>query len=119
MIQPRTIVAVSDNTGARRVLCIRVLGRRVALLGQSLIGVVKASTPSITVKRAEIVRAVVVRRKKGKSRRDGTCIRFSGNAVVLINADGNPRGSRVFGPIVKELRSQNFSKIVSLSPEIV
>jgi large subunit ribosomal protein L14 len=119
MIQPQTCVKVADNTGAQKLICIRVLGRRRARLGGTIIAVVKESLPNISIRRSEIVRAVVVRRRKGAHRINGTFIRFDENAVVIINKDGNPRRSRIFGPVARELRGNNFTKIISLAPEII
>ena len=119
MIQPKSYLKVADNTGARKLICIRVLGGCRARLGDIIIAVVKEALPNISIRRSEIVRAVLVRTRKEVQRINGSCIRFDENAAVLINKDGNPRGSRVFGPVVRELRDCNFSKIVSLAPEVI
>nr|ARO91305.1 50S ribosomal protein L14 [Rhodochaete parvula]ASK39618.1 ribosomal protein L14 [Rhodochaete parvula] len=122
MIQPQTCLNVADNSGARKLMCIRVLGSSnplYASIGDVIIGVVKDASPNMLVKRSDVVRAVIVRTKKTLRRRDGISIRFDDNAAVIINKDNNPRGTRVFGPIAKELRDNNFLKIVSLAPEVV
>lgn len=119
MIQPQTYLSVADNTGARELICIRVLRKRYARVGDIIIAVVKEALPNISIKRSEIVRAVVVRTRNKTKRANGSQICFSDNAAVLINKDGNPRGSRVFGPIARELRDCNFTKIVSLAPEVI
>ena len=121
MIQPQTILNVADNTGAKKILCIRVLGgnKKYANIGDIIIGVVKESLPRMSVKRSDIVRAVVVRTRKTISRKNGTCICFDDNAAVLINAQNNPRGTRVFGPIAREIRDRNFTRVVSLAPEVL
>jgi large subunit ribosomal protein L14 len=121
MIQPQTILTVADNTGARKIMCIRVLGgnRKYARVGDTIIGVVKESIPNMPVKRSDIVRAIVVRTKKAIRRNDGMFIRFDDNAAVIVNLDSNPKGTRVFGPVAREIRDKNFSKIVSLAPEVL
>lgn len=119
MIQPQTRLNVADNSGARKIICIRVMGSKYASLGDSIVAVVKESLPNITIRRSEVVRAVVVRVRQTVRRIDGRCIRFDENAAVIINTEGSPRASRVFGPIAQEVREQNFSKIVSISSEIV
>lgn len=119
MIQPKSYLKVADNTGARKLICIRVLGGCRASLGDLIIAVVKEALPNISVRRSEIVRAVLVRTRKEVQRINGSWIRFDENAAVIVNKDGNPRGSRVFGPVVRELRDRNFSKIVSLAPEVI
>jgi large subunit ribosomal protein L14 len=122
MIQQETRVKVADNTGARQLLIIKVLGgsgRRYASLGDVVVGTVKEAIPGSSVKKGEVVRAVVVRTKKEKRRPDGTYIKFDENAVVLIDNAMNPRGTRIFGPVARELRQKNFMKIVSLSPEVL
>jgi large subunit ribosomal protein L16 len=119
MIQPQTYVKAVDNTGARQLICIRVLGGCQARLGEIIVAVVKESLPNITIKRSEVVIAVVVRICRTTQRINGSQIRFDDNAVVVINKDGNPRGSRVFGPVARELRDKNFTKIVSLAPEVI
>jgi large subunit ribosomal protein L14 len=121
MIQTQTYLNVADNSGAKKIMCIKVLGgnRRYARLGDIIIGVVKDASPNMNVKRSDIVRAVVMRTKKTVRRIDGMTIRFDDNAVVIINKENNPRGTRVFGPIARELRDKDFSKIVSLAPEVL
>jgi large subunit ribosomal protein L14 len=122
VIQPQTIVKVADNTGAREILCIRVTGgsqRRYARVGDVITGAVKVATPGGTVKKGEVVQAVVVRTAKEYRRRDGSYIRFDENAAVLLNPQNNPRGTRIFGPVARELRERNFMKIVSLAPEVL
>nr|ARW63777.1 ribosomal protein L14 [Chondria sp. (in: red algae)] len=122
MIQTQTYLNIADNSGARRIMCIQVLGTNnpsYAKIGDIIIGVVKDASPNMPVKRSDIVRAVIVRTKKTLRRTDGMSIRFDDNAAVIINKDNNPRGTRVFGPIAKELRDKNFAKIISLAPEVV
>ena len=122
MIQQETRLKVADNTGAREVLCIRVLGgsgRRYASIGDVIVGTVKNAIPASNVKKGDVVKAVVVRVRKEKRRPDGTYIRFDDNACVLINDQGNPRGTRIFGPVGRELRDQRFMRIVSLAPEVI
>ena len=121
MIQPQTYLTVADNTGAKKLMCIRVLGnnRKYANIGDIIIGVVKDALPNMAIKRSNVVRAVVVRTKKTVKRADGMAIRFDDNAAVIINAENNPRGTRVFGPVARELREKNFTKIISLANEVV
>jgi large subunit ribosomal protein L14 len=122
MIQPQTYLRVADNTGARELMCIRVLGggkQRAATVGDVIIAVVKEATPNMVIKRSDIVRAVIVRTRKNVRRPNGTSIRFDENAAVIINKENNPRGSRVFGPVARELRDGNFTKIISLAPEVL
>ena len=122
MIQQETRCKVADNTGAKEVLCIRVLGgshRRYARVGDVIVGTVKTATPQGAVRKGEVVRAVVVRTKKPYGRNDGTSIAFDENAAVIIDAASNPRGTRIFGPVARELREKNFMKIVSLAPEVL
>ena len=121
MIQPQTYLTVADNTGAKKVMCIRVLGnnRKYANVGDIIIGVVKDALPNMAVKRSSIVRAVVVRTRKTIKRKDGMAVRFDDNAAVIINAENNPRGTRVFGPIARELKDKGFTKIISLAPEVL
>lgn len=121
MIQQESYLNVADNSGARKLMCIRVLGgnRRYANVGDVIIAVVKDAIPNMAVKKSDVVRAVVVRTKKGLRRSSGMSIRFDDNAAVIINQDGNPRGTRVFGPVARELRDKNFTKIVSLAPEVL
>jgi large subunit ribosomal protein L14 len=122
MIQQESRLRVADNTGARELLCIRVLGgsrRRYATVGDVIVGTVKAAQPGGAVKKGDVVRAVVVRTKKRFSRTDGTAIAFDENACVIIDPARNPRGTRIFGPVARELRDANFMKIVSLAPEVL
>jgi large subunit ribosomal protein L14 len=121
MIQPQTLLNVADNTGAKQVMCIRILGsnRRYASIGDVIIAVIKDAIPNLPTKRSDIIRAVVVRTRKTIRRKDGLSIRFDDNAVVIINNDNNPKGTRIFGPIAREIRDKNFSKIVSLAQEVV
>jgi large subunit ribosomal protein L14 len=122
MIQQESRLKVADNTGAREVLCIRVLGgsgRRYASIGDVIVGTVKNAIPASNVKKGDVVKAVVVRVRKEKRRPDGTYIRFDDNACVLINEQRNPRGTRIFGPVGRELRERKFMKIVSLAPEVL
>ena len=121
MIYPQTILTVADNTGAKKVMCIRILGgnKKYAEIGDTIIAVVKESLPNMPVKRSDVVKAIVVRTKKTIRRQDGMYIRFDDNAAVIVNADNNPRGTRVFGPVAREIRDKNFSKIVSLAPEVL
>ena len=120
MIYPQTMLTVADNTGARKLMCIRVLGgnRKYAKVGDTIIGVVKEALPNMPIKRSDVVRAVIVRTCKTIRRQDGMFIRFDDNAAVIVNLDNNPRGTRVFGPVAREIRDKNFSKIVSLAPEL-
>ena len=122
MIQAESRLRVADNTGAREILCIRVRGgskRRYARVGDVIVGAVKQATPNGSVKKGEVVTAVVVRTKKEFGREDGTYISFDENAAVLIDPANNPRGTRIFGPVARELRERNFMKIVSLAPEVL
>ena len=115
MIQPQTYLTVADNTGAKRLMCIRILGnnRKYANVGDIIIGVVKDAIPNMAVKRSAVVRAVIVRTKNVIKRSDGMAIRFDDNAAVIINIENNPRGTRVFGPVAKEIREKQFTKIIS------
>lgn len=120
MIQTQSRLKVADNTGAKEIMCIRVLGGsriRAGGVGDIIIASVKDATPGGNAKKGEVVRAVIVRTKKEFGRPDGSHIRFDDNAAVLIRADGNPRGTRIFGPVARELRDRAFMKIVSLAPE--
>jgi large subunit ribosomal protein L14 len=121
MIYPQTMLTVADNTGAKKVMCIRVLGgnKKYAEIGEIIIAVVKEAIPNMPVKRSDVIRAIVVRTKKTIRRQDGMYIRFDDNAAVIVNNDNNPRGTRVFGPVAREIREKNFSKIVSLAPEVL
>ncbi len=122
MIQVQSMLNVADNTGARRLMCIRVPGgamRRYARVGDVVICSVKEATPGGVVKKGEIVRAVVVRTKKEVRRPDGSYIKFDENAAVVIKDDQSPRGTRIFGPVARELRERNYMKIISLAPEVI
>jgi large subunit ribosomal protein L14 len=122
MIQEMTMLDVADNTGAKRAMCIKVLGgsrRRYASLGDVVVAVVKKALPAGEVKEHEVVKGVVVRTAKQVRRQDGSYIRFDRNALVVIDKDGNPRGTRIFGAVARELRDRNFMKIVSLAEEVV
>jgi large subunit ribosomal protein L14 len=121
MIQTLSYLNVADNSGARKLMCIRVLGgrRQTATIGDVIIAVVKDALPNMPLKKSDVVRAVIVRTKKGIQRENGMTLSFDENAAVVINKEGNPRGTRVFGPIARELRDKNFSKIVSLAPEVL
>ena len=122
MIQQQTILNVADNTGAKKVMCIRVLGgsyRKYANIGDIIVCAVKDATPGGVVKKGDVVKAVVVRTVKETRRKDGSYIRFDENAAVVINDDGNPKGTRIFGPVARELREKKFMKILSLAPEVL
>ncbi|MDO5306359.1 MAG: 50S ribosomal protein L14 [bacterium] len=122
MIQQETRLVVADNTGAKELLVIRVMGssnKKFARVGDVVVATVKDATPNMTVKKSEVVKAVIVRTKHDIKRADGSVIRFDENAAVIIAKDGNPRGTRVFGPVARELRDKNFMKIVSLAPEVI
>ena len=122
MIQQETRLTVADNTGAKELLVIRVMGssnKKFARVGDVVVATVKDATPNMTVKKSEVVKAVIVRTKHDIKRADGSVIRFDENAAVIIAKDGNPRGTRVFGPVARELRDKNFMKIVSLAPEVI
>ena len=122
MIQQESRLKVADNSGARELLCIRVLGgssRRYAGLGDAIVGAVKDAIPGGSVKKGEVVKAVVVRTKKESRRHDGTYIRFDDNACVIIDNNPQPRGTRIFGPVARELRDRKFMRIVSLAPEVL
>ena len=122
MIQQESRLVVADNTGAKELLCIRVMGgsnRSFAGVGDVIVATVKSATPNMPVKKSEVVKAVVARTKADIKRADGSVIRFDENAAVIINKDGNPRGTRVFGPVARELRDKNFMKIISLAPEVI
>ena len=121
MIQPQTYLTVADNTGARKIMCIRLLGgnRKYGRIGDIIIGVVKDASPNMQIKRSDIVRAVVVRTRHTVRRNDGMSIRFDDNAAVIINKENNPRSTRIFGPIAREIRNKRFTKIVSLAPEVL
>ena len=121
MIQQESRVAVVDNTGAREVLCIRVLGgtRRYARVGDQIVATVKEAQPNGMVSKGDVVRAVIVRQKQPMRRSDGSSIRFDENAVVITDVDGNPRGTRIFGPVARELRDRRYMRIISLAPEVL
>jgi len=123
MIQQETRLVVADNTGAKELLCIKVLGgtrKRYANIGDIIVAVVKEAAPNMPVKKSDIVKAVIVRSKKGLRRDDGSYIKFDENAAVIINPkDNSPKGTRVFGPVARELRDKNFMKIISLAPEVL
>ncbi len=122
MIQQQTMLNVADNTGAKDLMCIRVLGgsfRRYANIGDIIVASVKTAAPGGQVKKGDVVKAVVVRSKKGLRRPDGSYIRFDENAAVLIKDDKTPRGTRIFGPVARELREADFMKIISLAPEVL
>ena len=122
MIQQQTMLNVGDNTGAKQIMCIRVMGgsfRRYANIGDIIVASVKQATPGGMVKKGEVVKAVVVRSKKGVRRQDGSYIRFDENAAVIMKDDNTPRGTRIFGPVARELREKDFMKIVSLAPEVL
>ena len=122
MIQTESMLNVADNSGAKKILCIRVLGgsrRKVGHIGDIIVASVKEAAPGGGVKKGEIVRAVIVRTKSGKRRQDGSHINFDDNAAVIINEQNNPRGTRIFGPVARELREKDFMKIISLAPEVI
>ncbi len=122
MIQQQTYLKVADNTGAKEIMCIRVLGgsgRRYANIGDVIVASVKKASPGGVVKKGDVVKAVVVRTVKGVRRDDGTYIRFDENAAVIIKEDKNPRGTRIFGPVARELRDKDYMKILSLAPEVL
>ncbi len=122
MIQQESFLKVADNTGAKEIKCIRVLGgskRKYGNIGDVIVASVRKSTPGGTVKKGEVVKAVIVRSAKGVRRADGTYVRFDENAAVLIKDDKNPRGTRIFGPVARELRDKDYMKILSLAPEVV
>ena len=122
MIQQETRLEVADNTGAKQLLCIRVMGssnKKFAAVGDEIVASVKDATPNMAVKKGEVVRAVVVRTKADIKRNDGSVIRFDENAAVIIKDDKQPRGTRIFGPVARELRDKEFNKILSLAPEVL
>ena len=122
MIQPQSYLKVADNTGAKEIMCIKNLGgsrKKYSNIGDIIVATVKSATPGGVVKKSEIVRCVVVRSKKGLRRTDGTHIRFDENAAVVIKEDNTPRGTRIFGPVARELREKKFTKILSLAPEVL
>ena len=122
MIQQQTILKVADNTGAKEIMCIRCLGdkyRKTANIGDVIVASVKSATPGGVVKKGDVVKAVIVRSKKGLRRPDGSYIKFDENAAVLIKEDKTPRGTRIFGPVARELREHDYMKILSLAPEVL
>ncbi|NME95494.1 50S ribosomal protein L14 [Clostridium cochlearium] len=122
MIQQQSILKVADNSGAREIMCVKVLGgsnRRYANIGDIIVASVKSATPGGVVKKGEVVKAVVVRSKKGVRRPDGSYIKFDENAAVVIKDDKQPKGTRIFGPVARELRDKEFNKILSLAPEVL
>ena len=122
MVQQQSILKVADNTGAKEIMCIRCLGgsyRKYAGVGDMIVASVKTATPGGVVKKGDVVKAVVVRTVKGARRKDGSYIKFDENAAVIIKDDKNPRGTRIFGPVARELREKQFMKIVSLAPEVL
>ncbi|MFP4527558.1 MAG: 50S ribosomal protein L14 [Candidatus Kapaibacterium sp.] len=122
MVHEETNLTVADNSGARKVRCIRVLGghgKKYAGIGDQVVVSVKSALPNSAVKKGEVCRAVIVRTSKELKRRDGSCIRFDDNAAVILNQKGEPRGTRIFGPVARELREKNYMKIISLAPEVL
>ena len=122
MIQQQTLLKVADNSGAKEIMCIRVLGgskRKFGNIGDIIVASVKSATPGGVVKKGDVVKAVVVRTKRGARRKDGSYIKFDENAAVIIKDDKTPRGTRIFGPVARELREKQFMKIVSLAPEVL
>lgn len=122
MIQQQTMLNVGDNSGAKEIMCIRVMGgsyRKYANIGDVIVAAVKSASPGGAVKKGDVVKAVVVRSKKGLRRQDGSYIRFDENAAVIIKDDKSPRGTRIFGPVARELREKDFMKIISLAPEVI
>ena len=122
MVQQQTYLKVADNTGAKELMCIRVLGgsgRRYANIGDVVVASVKKAAPGGVVKKGDVVKAVIVRSKRGLRREDGSYVRFDENAAVIIKEDKNPRGARIFGPVARELREKDFMKILSLAPEVI
>ncbi|MBP5651612.1 MAG: 50S ribosomal protein L14 [Clostridia bacterium] len=122
MVQPQTILNVADNSGAKKIMCIRILGgsfRRSGEIGDIIIASVKSATPGGAVKKGDVVKAVIVRTVKGASRPDGSYIKFDDNAAVIIDNQKLPKGTRVFGPVARELRDKGFMKIISLAPEVL
>ena len=122
MVQQQSILKVADNTGAKEIMCIRCLGgsyRKYARIGDVIVASVKTATPGGVVKKGDVVKAVIVRTKKPTRRADGSYIRFDENAAVIIKEDGNPKGTRIFGPVARELREKDYLKILSLAPEVL
>ena len=122
MVQQQSILKVADNTGAKEIMCIRCLGgsyRKTASIGDIIVASVKTATPGGVVKKGDVVKAVIVRSKKGLRRQDGSYIKFDENAAVIIKEDGTPKGTRIFGPVARELREKDYMKILSLAPEVL
>ena len=122
MIQLRTVLNVADNSGARRILCVQVKGgsfRKVGTVGDVIVGAVREAAPNGNIKKGDVVKAVIVRTKKEIRRRDGSYVRFDDNAAVVIDNNGDPKGTRIFGPVARELREKKYMRIVSLAPEVV
>lgn len=122
MIQPRTRLEVADNSGARQIMCIKILGgtkSRYAYVGDIIVASVKEAIPTSPIKKGEVVKAVIVRTKKETKRKDGSYIRFDNNSAVIVDNEGNPRATRIFGPVARELRAKKFTKIITLAPEVV
>ena len=122
MVQQQSILKVADNTGAKEIMCIRCLGgsfRKTANIGDIIVASVKSATPGGVVKKGDVVKAVIVRSKKGLRRQDGSYIKFDENAAVIIKEDKTPKGTRIFGPVARELRDKDYMKIVSLAPEVL
>jgi len=122
MIQSQSYLTVADNSGAKKIMCIRVLGgsrRKTASIGDVIVATVKEAAPGGVVKKGDVIKAVIVRTRKGARRNDGSYIKFDENAAVLINEQKNPRGTRIFGPVARELRDKDFMKIISLAPEVI
>ncbi|MDD2375903.1 MAG: 50S ribosomal protein L14 [Clostridia bacterium] len=122
MIQQQSVLKVADNTGAKEIMCIRVLGghhRKFGNIGDTIVGAVKKATPGGVVKKSEVVKAVIVRTRRGLKRDDGSYIRFDENAAVILKEDKTPKGTRIFGPVARELRDKDYMKIISLAPEVL
>ena len=122
MIQLRTVLNVADNSGARKILCVQVKGgsfRKVGTVGDVIVGAVREAAPNGNIKKGDVVQAVIVRTKQALSRRDGSYVRFDDNAAVVIDNNGDPKGTRIFGPVARELREKKYMRIVSLAPEVV
>ncbi|MEG1601986.1 MAG: 50S ribosomal protein L14 [Cloacibacillus sp.] len=122
MIQLRTVLNVADNSGAKKILCVQVRGgsfRKVGTIGDVIVGAVREAAPNGNIKKGDVVKAVIVRTKKEIRRKDGSYVRFDDNAAVVIDANGDPKGTRIFGPVARELREKKYMRIVSLAPEVV
>lgn len=122
MIQLRTVLNVADNSGAKKILCVQVKGgsfRKVGTVGDVIVGAVREAAPNGNIKKGDVVKAVIVRTKKEIRRKDGSYVRFDDNAAVVIDANGDPKGTRIFGPVARELREKKYMRIVSLAPEVV